>query len=161
MGTLIALGQILLGSIPTFFLVWILYLYVTRVFYRPLQKTLRQRDESTVGLRKTAEADLAMAEQKTAEYQEALRSARSQIYQIQERERQDALDQRAKIVQQAKQEADAAMIRAKNEIREDVENAKKGLAAEVEQIAAAISETILKPSTHTRSASLGRSEAAV
>src|SRR5258708_3146065 len=100
MGALIALKQILLGAVPPFVLVWILYFYVTRVFFRPLQKTLQQRYDSTAGLRKKAEADLAAAEEKTAQYQGALRTARSELYNIQEQERKGALEQRAEIIRQ-------------------------------------------------------------
>ncbi len=145
MGALSALGQILLASVPTFLLVWILYLYTTRVFFRPLEKTLQKRHQSTVGLRKAAEADLARAERKTAEYQEALRAAWAEIYRIQEQERQSALDQRAEIVRQAQQRAEEMVTQARQEIRDDVEDAKKRLAGDAEQIAISITRAILKP----------------
>ncbi len=145
MGALSALKQILLGAIPTFLLVWILYFYTTRIFFRPLQKTLRKRHESTVGLRKAAEANLARAEQKTAEYQEALRSARSELYRIQEQERQSALERRAEVLRQAQQRAEETVFRARDEIREDVETAQKSLSAEAGQIALSITQSILKP----------------
>ena len=145
MGALSALKQILLGAIPTFLLVWVLYFYITRIFFRPLQKTLQKRHESTVGLRKTAEADLVQAEQKTAQYQEALRSARSELYGIQEQERQSALERRAELVRQAQQRAEEMVFRARDEIRADVEAAKKSLAAEAGEIAYTITQSILKP----------------
>ena len=152
MAALVALKQILLASIPTFLLVWILYLYVSRVFFQPLQEVLRRRRESTTGLQQAAEANLAQAEQKTAEYQKALRTARAELYRLQEQERQKALDQRAAIVQQARARADEMVGRSKQEIRGDVETAKKGLAAEAEQLAQAITGAILKPSQATAGA---------
>ena len=61
MQTLVALGDILVKAIPTFILVWILYSYISRMFLKPLQKTLQQRQESTEGLRKAAEERISLA----------------------------------------------------------------------------------------------------
>jgi F0F1-type ATP synthase membrane subunit b/b' len=158
MAALSALKQILLGAIPTFILVWILYFYTTRVFFRPLQKTLQKRLESTVGLRKAAEADLARVEKKTAEYQEALRAARSELYRIQEQERRNALERRAELVRQEQERAQEAVLRARDEIRMEVEAAKKSLAADSEQIALSITQSILKPAAGPLAATSGGSE---
>src|SRR5436190_21266486 len=113
MAVLGTLGQILLASIPTFVLVWILYLYISRLFYRPLQQTLRKRQEETEGLRKSAASAVTAAEQKTAQYQEALRKTRTQMYAVQEDERQRALDRRAEIVHQAHDQAKKLVAQAK------------------------------------------------
>ena len=145
MGTLNALGQILLASIPTFVLVWILYFYTARIFVGPLEKTLRKRRESTVGLRQTAEADIALAERKATEYQQALTAARTDIYRMQEQERQSALEQRAEIIREARERAEELVNRARQDLQDDVEEAKRRLAAEAEQIALAITRAILMP----------------
>lgn len=145
MEPLIALRGILLGAIPTFLLVWILYFYTTRVFFRPLQRTLQKRHELTGGLREVAEANLATAEQKAAEYEEALRAARAELYQQQEQERQRALEQRAEVLRRSRQQAEEIVARARQEIRQDVEEAKKRLAAESEHIALSITRRILEP----------------
>ena len=145
-----ALREILLGAMPTFVLLWILYFYISRFFYGPLQKTLRQRHESTVGLREQAEAALAKLEQGTAHYQQALREGRSEVYRIQEQERQRALDYRAELIREAQQRAEAMVAQARNEIRADVENAKSGLAADAEQIAVSITHAILQPGISSR-----------
>lgn len=157
MEALKALKEILVGAIPTFLLLWILYLYVTRVFYRPLEKTLRKRREDTVGLRHTAEGALAEAEKRTATYQEALRSAKAEIYRMQEQERQRALEQRAEIVRQARQRAEELVNRTRQELRQEAEDAKKSLAAEAQNLAASITKAILKPAPPV-TASAGGSE---
>ncbi len=146
MDTLVALQQILLSSIPTFLLVWILYFFTSRVFLKPLQETLRKRHAATLGLREAAEANLALAEKKTAQYEEALRTARAESYQQQEQERQRALEQRAERVRQARQHAEEMISRARQEIRQDVAEAKTQLAAESEQIALSVTRAILEPS---------------
>ncbi len=154
MQALMQLKQIVVGAIPTFILVWILYLYVSRFFFGAFEKTLRQRRESTSGLRQTAEVSLVQAEQKTARYQEALRTARAEIYRIQEQERQEALERRGELLRQAHERSQAMVHGARVQIRDEAENAKKSLAAESDQIAAAIMQAILKPA-----ASRGRESA--
>ncbi|OFV96106.1 MAG: hypothetical protein A3F68_04610 [Acidobacteria bacterium RIFCSPLOWO2_12_FULL_54_10] len=145
MGPLLALGRILLAAIPTFFLVWILYFYTTRVFLRPLEKTLHERYQITGGRREIAERNLAITEQKAAEYKEALRAARTELYRQQEQERQQALERRAEIVRQARQQAEETVARSRRELGEEVEEAKKRLAAESEALAQSILQAILEP----------------
>src|ERR1035437_5121817 len=47
--TLHALGGILLKAVPTFLLLVLLHFYLKGVFFKPLQKVLRQRYEATEG----------------------------------------------------------------------------------------------------------------
>ena len=145
MEPLVALGEILLGAIPTFLLVWVLYLYVTRVFFRPLQETLNKRHHATDGMREAAETSIAEAETKTAQYEESLQSARAELYQQQELERQKTIERRAEIVQRARTQSEEMVARARQEIGKDVEEAKKRLATETEPMAQSISRAILEP----------------
>jgi F-type H+-transporting ATPase subunit b len=140
-----ALREILLGAIPTFLLVWVLFLYVTRVFFRPLQETLSKRHHATDGMREAAESSIAEAEKKTALYEERLQSARTELYQQQEQERQKAIERRAQVVERARAQAEETVGRARQEIGRDVEEAKKRLVAETEPMAQSISRAILEP----------------
>jgi F-type H+-transporting ATPase subunit b len=81
--TLHALGVILLKAVPTFLLVLFLQFYLKKVFFQPLENVLRKRYEATEGARKLAEQSLARAAARTAEYETAIRAARSEIYQKQ------------------------------------------------------------------------------
>jgi len=138
------LKELLIGAIPTFLLVWILYLYVTRVFYGPLEKTLRKRREATSGLRKTAEAEIVETEKKTAQYQEALRTVKTELYHVQEQERQRVIEQRGEILRQAHQRAEVMVQTARQQIRQEAGVAKMTLDSEAEQLAASITQAILK-----------------
>jgi F-type H+-transporting ATPase subunit b len=161
METLLALKDILLRAIPTFLLVWILYFYITRVFFQPLQKTLQRRHEAAGGLRQAAEAKLTLAERKTKEYQEALRAAWAELYRQQEQERQRALERRAETVRKAREQAQQMVARAHQEIQKEVEAAKLGLAAESEQMARSIAQAILEgAAAASPSGALGGSEVA-
>ena len=82
--TLRALGEILLNAVPTFLLVVLLHFYLKKVFFQPMEKVLRQRFEATEGARKLADQSLVRASARVAEYEAAIRAARSEIYQAQE-----------------------------------------------------------------------------
>ena len=83
--TLHQLGGILLNGIPTFVLVLLLNVYLRFVFFKPLEKTLADRYAKTEGARKAAAAALAAADARVAEHQAALRAARSEVFEAQEK----------------------------------------------------------------------------
>src|SRR6185295_5051195 len=78
------LGELLLKAIPTFLLVVFLNYYLKAVFFRPLEKVLQRRYEATEGARKLAAESLERAAAKTAEYEAAIRGARTDLYKTQE-----------------------------------------------------------------------------
>ena len=85
--TLAALQEILIRAIPTVLLVIVLHFYLKFVFLKPLREVLGKRYAAGEGARRQAEAMIAKAEQKTAEYESRLAEVRSQIYKEQEMER--------------------------------------------------------------------------
>src|SRR5882724_574695 len=123
--TLRALGGILLRAVPTFILVVLLHFYLKFIFFKPLQRVLRQRYEATEGARKLAEASLTKASEKAAEYEAALRSARAQTYQELEQLRRQLQDDRALAVREARARAEAAVSQAKAALGAEVADLKK------------------------------------
>ena len=69
------LGELLLTTLPTFILLLFLNYYLKFVFFKPLEKALKQRYEATGGARKLAEESMQRAAAKTAAYEETLRAA--------------------------------------------------------------------------------------
>ena len=142
--TLHALGQILLQAIPTFVLVILLHFYLKAVFFRPMKKVLHQRYEATEGARKLAEESLERAAAKTAEYEAALRKARSEVYEGFERIHKDLQEQHESEMRAARKEAEATVSQARADLAKDVEAAKDGLSRESELLANQIVEAILR-----------------
>jgi len=142
--TLRALSGILLRAIPTFVLVVLLHFYLKAVFFKPLQKVLRQRYEATEGARKLAESSLAKAAEKAAEYEAALRAARSDTYKELEQLRRQLQDERAAGVREARARAEAAVAQAKATLAAEVASLKKNLEAESETLADRIATKILR-----------------
>jgi F-type H+-transporting ATPase subunit b len=142
--TLRALGGILLRAIPTFVLVVLLHFYLKFIFFKPLQKVLRQRYEATEGARKLAESSLAKAAEKAAEYEAALRAARGDTYKELEQLRRQLQDERAAGVREARARAEAAVAQAKAALGAEVASLKKSLETESETLAERIANKILR-----------------
>jgi F-type H+-transporting ATPase subunit b len=142
--TLNALGGILLRALPTFFLVLLLHFYLKRVFFGPLDKILKQRYDATEGARKAAEASLARAEAKAAEYEAAIRSARHEVYQEQEKVRLQWREEQASKAADARAKAGGTIKDAQASIAAQVEEARRTLRAESESLADEIVNSVLR-----------------
>ncbi|MBZ5596579.1 MAG: ATP synthase F0 subunit B [Acidobacteriia bacterium] len=144
--TLRALGEILLKAAPTFVLVLLLYLYLTRVFFRPLEEVLRKRYEANEGARKLAEDSLAKAEAKTQEYEASMRKARGQVYHELGELRRQLQTERTAAVEEARQRAETQIAAAKADLEREVTTLKQSLAGESEVLANKIAESVLRRS---------------
>src|SRR5258708_36171004 len=119
------LGELFLRAVPTFILVALLHFYLKFVFFKPLQRILRERYDATEGARKLAEASLARASEKAAEYEAALRAARGETYKELEQLRSHLQDDRTASVKDARSPAEAAIGQAKAALHAEVEELKK------------------------------------
>jgi F-type H+-transporting ATPase subunit b len=142
--TLRALGGILLNAVPTFLLVVLLHFYLKKVFFQPMEKVLRQRFEATEGARKLADQSLARASARVAEYEAAIRAARSDIYQAQEKFYKQLQDQQATQIADSRVSAEAGVHEAKAQLARDVEEAKATLAQASQAMANEIADSMLK-----------------
>ena len=142
--TLNALGGILLRALPTFLIVLLLHFCLKRVFFGPLEKILRQRYEATEGARKSAEASLARAEAKAAEYEAAIRSARHEVYREQETVRLQWREEQASKSADARAKAGDLIKDAQASIAAQVEEARQTLRAASESLADEIANSVLR-----------------
>jgi len=144
--TLHQLGAILLQAIPTILLLLILHTYLKAVFFKPIEKALHQRYEATEGARNLAQESLERAAAKTKEYEDALRSARGEIYQRQEQLNKQLAERTAEQLKEARQRADEMIQAARADLATEVEAAKARLSAESDRLADQIAERILRRS---------------
>src|SRR5689334_12288140 len=140
------LGQLLLKAVPTFLLVILLQFYLKRVFFKPLERVLHERYEATEGARKAAEESLARASAKTAEYEAALRAARTDVYHAQEQLHKQLQERESAQLAEARARADALVKSAREDIQRDVEAAKASLLKDSEELAGRIADSILRRS---------------
>ena len=140
--TLEALGGLFLKALPTFLLVLLLHFYLKRMFFGPLSKALKARDDATAGARRVAEAALAKAEQRAAEYEAALRAARGEVHQQQEALRKQWRDEQTAAIAAARRGAEATLKEAKTRIAAEAEAARLTLAAQSESLAGEIARVV-------------------
>jgi len=142
--TLRALGGILLKAIPTFILVFLLYLYLARMFFRPLERVLQKRYEATEGARKLADESLAKAAAKTEEYEAAMRVARGEVYRELEQLRRELQQERAAAIEHARRHAESQIGEAKAQLQKEAVQLKQSLAGESDALAGRIADSILR-----------------
>ena len=142
--TLRQLGGILLRAVPTFILVVLLHLYLKFIFFKPLDRVLRQRYDATEGACKLAEESIARASQKAAEYEAALHAARAETYKEMEQLHRKLQEDRAASVKEARAQADAAVAKAKAALSAEVETLKRNLGPESDALADRIASKILR-----------------
>lgn len=136
-------GQTLLRAIPTFFIVFFLYLYLKRVLLRPLGDVLEKRRQATEGAIAQAEALVARAAEKMAAYEKGLADARAEIYQENEAWRARLQAEQSAAVQQARGHATAAVVSAKAGLAKEAEASRSALDAESERLAEQIAQSLL------------------
>jgi F-type H+-transporting ATPase subunit b len=100
--TLRQLGELLVSSVPTMIGLLVVWGAYQVLVYRPLQKALKQRHAMTEGAIQQAQAEIASAEARTAEYEQKVREARAHIYKTQEANRRRVLEQRHAALVQAR-----------------------------------------------------------
>lgn len=144
--TLHALGGILLRATPTFFLVFLLTIYLKNVFFKPLEKVLQQRYDATEGARKLAEQSMERASAKAAEYETAVRAARADVYRAQEQAFKELQEKREGDAAAARDRAGEQVRKARALIEADVETAKAALASGIDPLANQIADSIFERS---------------
>jgi F-type H+-transporting ATPase subunit b len=144
--TLNALGVILLRAVPTFLFVVFLHFYLKYMFFKPMTRVMDQRYQATEGARKAAEKSLALAAEKTAQYEEAMRTARSEVYRAQEQLHKQLQEREAAALAEARKSAEAMIRQAREVLAKDVEAARASLAHDSETLAKEIAERVLRRS---------------
>jgi F-type H+-transporting ATPase subunit b len=140
--TLHALGQILLGALPTLLIVLILHFYLKAVLFKPLEKILHERKKATEGAREAAALSLERAGRKAAEYEESLRVARNEIYREHEEVRRQWREEHAAKLAEARQHADKLVVEAKAKLESEVGEVKAGLEQQARDLAREIAGRI-------------------
>lgn len=138
-----ALGGILLRAVPTVVLLILVHLFLKHVFFRPLQNVLDERRQATEGARESAQRSLAMAAEKSAMYDIALKEARTELYREQEETRRAWIEQQSAQLEEARHKTREAIQDASHKLAADVEAAKRDLASTSQMLAMQITEALV------------------
>ncbi|SRR6266849_3713715 len=139
------ISELLLGSVPTIIFFLLLYGLYTVLVHKPLMRVLAERHARTQGAIEKARADIALAEQRTAEYEQKLRDARIAILKAQEARRALAAKAREAALAEARTQSHAQVQQARAAIEQDKLAAQTTLEAEAGRLASEIIRIVLAP----------------
>lgn len=132
------------GSLVFVLILFIIFVFVmNRILFRPIGRVLDERETLIEGSENEARAAQRRYEAKLADYEATIRQARADSYRRTEQQRAAALDERRRLIEDAKQQARNEIERAKREIESQVADARRALERETRAIAERISQTVL------------------
>ena len=132
------------SMLVTVLYVIILYLFLGRVFFRPVMEILNKRRALIEGRLEESRKRLEIVEKRTAEYEQAIRAARTDAYRQQEIQRDKALSEKAELVAKAKLEAEAAVQEGRARLKAEADAAQQKIASEVDSLAKKLTTAILR-----------------
>ena len=121
-------------------MIWVL----NRTFFKPINRVLESRDKRKFGPGGEAEKILNDALEKEAKLNKEMLSARSEGYELIEKQRAAALDSRAKLIADAKAETAAKFAAEKQALADQTASARAAIEAEADGLADRIAGSILK-----------------
>jgi F0F1-type ATP synthase membrane subunit b/b' len=137
------LGELFLAAVPTVILVFFFYLFLRWSFFAPMERVLSERHKRAEGARQEAEASRVAVHEKLRAYNEALRKARGEIFAEQEAARRRVLEERQAAVTSTRLAAQQELQAAKKALAADVEAARVQLEQSSGALAGEIAEAIL------------------
>ena len=123
----------------------LLMIYIlNRTFFRPINRIIEARVKNKGGRFTEAEEILNRVNKKQSDYEADLLKARSQGYEMIEKERIEAIRKRQAEIEQVKAETGAKFDRSKDEITNQTNEARTAIAQQADELADKISANILK-----------------
>ena len=137
------LGGLVLGSVPTmvfFILLVTAYGFLVR---RPLDRVLAERRARTSGAIEQAKRAIAAAEAETARYEEKLRKAKAEIFQLRDQRMKQWNAEREAALAQVRQHTHDRVRGAKQEIEQSAHEARLQIAGMSEELSSKILNAVL------------------
>jgi len=121
-------------------MIWVL----NRTFFKPINRVIEARERQKGGHGSEAESILSDVSEKQAKYNKELLAARSEGYELIEKERSAAIAQRQSKIADAKAETAQVLTTGKQKLEEEAAQARSVIADEAVVMAEKISANILK-----------------
>ncbi len=116
-----------LGLIVIFAIVWILLIVLNRIYYDPVRKLIRQREDRIMKDKGKGEKAQSRYVQIIEKIDEEIKSARNSSIATQESFEQEALKEKERILSEISQECRSQIQEAKNELDREVKTLQKKL----------------------------------
>ena len=117
---------------------------LNRTLLRPINKILSDREKHIIGRVDEAQKILKLTDQKLTEYDSALRAARTEGYQLLEKERSQAVREKEEKVRVYKEEIGATLAEDIRATHDQEKEGQRQLEAEAETLGAMITSQILR-----------------
>lgn len=133
-------GTIFIHIALILLMIWIL----NRTFFKPINRIIESREKHKGSHGSEAEGILRDVTEKRAQYDQQLLDARSEGYELIEKERKAAIENRLARIAKAKSETAASLAGRKQQVQEQASEARSAIATEAEVMAEKITRNILK-----------------
>jgi F-type H+-transporting ATPase subunit b len=137
------LVELLVGSVPTVVIFVLLVIAYTQLVHGPLMSTLAERRARTTGAIEKAKQAIASAEERTAHYEHKMREARVALMKAREARMHEWQLEREAALDHARAAAQEAVVYSLKDIAESAEEARRIVAASVDELAAQVVEAVL------------------
>lgn len=137
------LGALMISAIPTALLFIVLVIAYQVLIQGPLSATLRERHARTEGAMDAAHKAIALAEARTAEYNEKLRQARAEVYKAREQRLKQWNAERDAALDAARKAAGAKVRQARAALDDEAASARQTIEASASELAAQVVRAVL------------------
>jgi len=128
----------------TIFYVVILYVFLSNFLFKPILQVLQERRRLIEGRLQAAQQSVADADQKSLEYENALKAARSETFRSQEALREKAIAERTELLTRTKMETDKTVQEARIRLRAEADSASRQLDSQVDTLARELTSALLQ-----------------
>jgi F-type H+-transporting ATPase subunit b len=137
------LGGLVLGSVPTIVLFLTLVVAYGVLVRRPLDRVLAERRARTSGAVEQARNAIAKAEAETTAYEEKLRAAKAEIFQLRDQKLKQWNAERETALAQVRQHTQERVRGARQEIEHSAQEARLQIVGMSEELSARILKAVL------------------
>lgn len=129
--------------IVIFLIVWILIFVLTRLFFKPLRKIMREREYKVQKGREAYQKSIEAYEKTVCEIEEKLKSAMAQSQQTKENIEREALKERERMLAEINAECRSQVEKAKKQLEKQMKSLKRELGSETRRMAERIEQKLL------------------
>jgi F-type H+-transporting ATPase subunit b len=141
------IGELFLRAVPVALIVLVFFAVMRTLFFQPLLRVMAEREARTLGAQRAAEAAQAAAAQKIKEYENVLKEARAKVYGEQDAVRKKMQMERAIFLKEIRAKAEVDVAKGKELVAQELQAAKKEIAATIGILAGEIARRVLQPTT--------------
>lgn len=136
-------GELILGSVPTMLFFIVLVVVYGFLVRRPLDKILAERRARTTGAVEQAQGALSAAEAETAVFEDKLRAARREIFELRERKLKQWAAEREQTLEQARATTAEKVQVARQGLEQNAQAARQQIESMSSELSAQIVRAVL------------------